>query len=389
MLPHLQTAEALPMQTFLRLLTKMYQSIWATILESFLGTYKQLSGLQCALSRADDLILSQVPHTKGRTKPVISPKISQGRNAHGRCLVATTNIQRGEKNLLIEQPVYKVPSLPTAAPGEQSLLLPEHLIMGIYIARTATSAEYDTLLSTLQSQLTEWSLEQRTYLSSTAILWTLLTHESPDTAPIAIERLFQILTRLPTNTHGISSVCSMEETGEMMVEVQQHRAAYGLFLVASAINHSCDPNCLLCHDRDPATGNYFLRLAPTRFISSGEELTTSYGPLDASMRYQERQTSLRTQYLFVCRCSSCCRDQERLRLDRSPQIASNAHLYTQFTRLSDMILRHIATAKAASETALESITVFLLKVEAVIAQLKPHAHYYTGYNPTHFLSPDA
>lgn len=57
-------------------------------------------------------------------------------------------------------------------------------------------------------------------------------------------RLLEIIARLPANTHAITKVNS-SSSKQNQTEITQKRIGFGLFLSASAVNHSCRPNCTI------------------------------------------------------------------------------------------------------------------------------------------------
>jgi SET domain-containing protein len=67
-----------------------------------------------------------------------------------------------------------------------------------------------------------------------------------------------------------------------------------LDIVASLINHSCDPNVFVVFE-----GNS-LRVRPIRKLVAGEELTQCY--TDVNMDVSMRRLRLKVEYIFFCRC---------------------------------------------------------------------------------------
>ncbi|XP_051192027.1 uncharacterized protein [Lolium perenne] len=85
----------------------------------------------------------------------------------------------------------------------------------------------------------------------------------------------------------------------VMCSVEQVRVAQAIYMSGSLLNHSCRPNVhTYFHSR-----TLFLR--STEYIESGRPVELSYGPQAGKMDLPERQTSLRENYKFSCRCSSC------------------------------------------------------------------------------------
>lgn len=75
----------------------------------------------------------------------------------------------------------------------------------------------------------------------------------------------------------------------------------GVFLVASMLNHSCEPNCTYTTAAD--LNGHTLTISALRDIQEGEELFISY--TDPSAPCSVRRARLR-QYGFECDCTRCC-----------------------------------------------------------------------------------
>jgi hypothetical protein len=130
-------------------------------------------------------------------------------------------------------------------------------------------------------------------------------------------RLFDILTRLPQNTHAVDAV--QARAAGRAQELRQRRVGLALFLTASAMNHSCDPNCYVRFPNaadssagarrggavSPAPARFALEVVALRAVRAGEELTLSYGVAAGQHAYSVRQQALRRQYLFRCACGAC------------------------------------------------------------------------------------
>ena len=74
-------------------------------------------------------------------------------------------------------------------------------------------------------------------------------------------------------------------------------------------NHSCDPNCAMSRDVSP------MRVITTRAVQPGEELTVSY--IQTAAPRSTRQAQLLEGYRFVCACSRCASDGDRLTQDEA------------------------------------------------------------------------
>eukprot|EP00057_Strongylocentrotus_purpuratus_P016803 XP_011671277.1 PREDICTED: histone-lysine N-methyltransferase SMYD3-like [Strongylocentrotus purpuratus] len=73
--------------------------------------------------------------------------------------------------------------------------------------------------------------------------------------------------------------------------------ADGIYLRASMLNHSCDPNCVVVFDGRK------LQLRAIKDVREGEECTISY--VDVSEPAKERQAELKERYHFTCKCVKC------------------------------------------------------------------------------------
>ena len=203
--------------------------------------------------------------------------------------------------------------------------------------------------------------------------------------------LFLIIVRLPQNVHAISRVRTISTvrstlsdsatsknknkginkrcmknkvtyendennenngSGEVEEEIIQERAGFGLFLCASAVNHSCAPNCTVRFEFDSSSNltntvtdhvkskkknkmdtmdgntrtpwermrdknneeikynlkqieNVRLELVCTQSVAKNSQCFISYGPLASRQAKKARKVLLKDQYLFECSCSAC------------------------------------------------------------------------------------
>lgn len=147
------------------------------------------------------------------------------------------------------------------------------------------------------------------------------------------EKLFLVLIRIPTNTHAVSQLSTVtpryeEACVRNVSTISQRRVGYAIFVGASAVNHSCDPNTAFRYCFSEAQGTSPLQLLrgglriELRYISNeplqaGQELCVSYGPLKGRMTLTQRRNVLSSQYLFLCRCLSCGTEQEDERGSKS------------------------------------------------------------------------
>lgn len=78
-----------------------------------------------------------------------------------------------------------------------------------------------------------------------------------------------------------------------------HAAGSAIYLLASMLNHSCQPSLDVTFPRNDAT----LALVAARDVAAGEQLTVSY--IDAGQGVAARREALRWAYGFVCACPRC------------------------------------------------------------------------------------
>ncbi|KAJ0753092.1 putative chromatin remodeling SET family [Helianthus annuus] len=81
--------------------------------------------------------------------------------------------------------------------------------------------------------------------------------------------------------------------------VEQVRVGQAIYLAGSLYNHSCQPNI----------HTYFLSrtlyIRAIGFVTAGHPLELSYGPQVGQWSCNNRQSSLKEQYAFVCSCTGC------------------------------------------------------------------------------------
>ena len=74
-----------------------------------------------------------------------------------------------------------------------------------------------------------------------------------------------------------------------------------IYATQSHLNHNCDPNTEV--DSGETRGSFGIKVLSSRFISAGEELTTTYvNPLHL---FKDRQNELRVNWGFICKCKRC------------------------------------------------------------------------------------
>lgn len=141
-------------------------------------------------------------------------------------------------------------------------------------------------LSELQSNISELNDEMREGFTQLAImLQYYLKEEIPDPSYLpAGLNIFELFAKVACNTFSICNA-EMQDVGA------------GIYPSMSLLNHDCTPNCIIVFE-----GKHLL-LRAAKEIQAGEELTISY--VDLMMPSKERQSELKRQYSFECRCHNC------------------------------------------------------------------------------------
>eukprot|EP01040_Poterioochromonas_malhamensis_P006687 gene6687-7205_t len=141
--------------------------------------------------------------------------------------------------------------------------------------------------------------------------------------------LFTILSRIPFNTHAITRVISSEcedITRKVSRTVVPIHVGYALFLHASSINHSCEPNAIVRYQSKSELNtigecmdDVVIEIITTSSVSRGDEISISYGPVAARHSLYLRRQLLREQYLFDCNCVACAREASAISSERESQ----------------------------------------------------------------------
>ncbi|KAI7860783.1 hypothetical protein BDC45DRAFT_473367 [Circinella umbellata] len=78
-----------------------------------------------------------------------------------------------------------------------------------------------------------------------------------------------------------------------------------IYLSASKMNHSCDPNAIAYFGKDPGHDPCLLRIRTSKDIPSKQQVCISYGFLAAKHEQSARKNSLNMLYFFDCQCEAC------------------------------------------------------------------------------------
>ena len=125
------------------------------------------------------------------------------------------------------------------------------------------------------------------HIASAQIVQRLLSC-SPLTSNVALKDCLAVLEKLESNAFTVSDYDQSSVSG------------IGLYALAAAINHSCNPNC--CQTFDLSTSGA-LSIRALRNIEKGEEITIAY--IDVGKPTWWRREELQKSYGFLCSCNRC------------------------------------------------------------------------------------
>jgi hypothetical protein len=122
-------------------------------------------------------------------------------------------------------------------------------------------------------------------------------------------------------------------------------AGNGLYLLASAANHSCTPNTYVTFD-DANNNNITFRA--TAFIKAHEAVTVSYGPVagvDGNVHERRCEILASRTHTFVCQCVACLAEEEAIARTTATANDSDAEA-------TDFIESYITSGNCTAEVAL-------------------------------------
>lgn len=130
-----------------------------------------------------------------------------------------------------------------------------------------------------------------------------LSHSTKYASAQIVQRLLSGMCATHT-TSVIDCVRILERLESNAFSVVDHDmssvAGIGLYTVAAAINHSCDPNCYQTFDLFSAAT---LSIRASRNIKKGEEISIAY--IDIGKSKSTRHRELSSLYGFYCTCTRC------------------------------------------------------------------------------------
>ena len=116
--------------------------------------------------------------------------------------------------------------------------------------------------------------------------------------------LITILNQIKHNSFAIRQAASIPVNSAFVVSREAIHLGRAVYLNASKLNHSCDPNALVVFgdSYNPCQ----LQIQSTKGkIYIGQEITISYGPLATKQPTEERKLKLKQDYSFDCECDAC------------------------------------------------------------------------------------
>ncbi|KAI3783557.1 hypothetical protein L1987_42641 [Smallanthus sonchifolius] len=144
---------------------------------------------------------------------------------------------------------------------------------------------------------------------SSIVLLKCLHHYYGSDIPLngdTISQCILLLSQIKVNSMAIVLMRSADSIGppssagnHTTSTVEQVRVGQAIYLAGSLYNHSCKPNI----------HTYFLsrtlHMRAIDFVAAGHPLELSYGPQVGQWSCNQRQSSLKEQYAFVCSCTGC------------------------------------------------------------------------------------
>jgi hypothetical protein len=172
---------------------------------------------------------------------------------------------------------------------------------------------------------------------------------------------------------------------DMYVEIGDEKTlAVGVFVLASALNHSCVPNAFASfaepkeeEDNGRAGTSTASRsndkpeifttseeenkitIRACKPIEHGEEITVSYGPVFHSGNLEERRKALKRTHQFICRCKRCILELQELGENleqKMEQIKKKQEV------VGDLIHNYVESGKYETDEVLKALTKFNMDI---------------------------
>lgn len=260
-------------------------------------------------------------------------------------LRASADVACGE--ILFREPVYAFAcededdeeSLPSIVQVAMDALLafPETDVAGrTFHQLTATAADVDDAQKT---SLFAWGAEQ--------IMLKLASMDFPRT--VTKDEVIQVIRRVAVNSFTVKSLIETEidlddeeldlEQCIMQIGMEEPRGI-GVYILASAANHSCEPNAFVTFDE-----NNEITFRAINSIQAHQAVTISYGPvvgIDGNVH--RRREEILDSHCFVCECPSCVTEATSI-----ITLSSSADDYEALEFIDRILLGEAFTAAEALE----------------------------------------
>ena len=126
-----------------------------------------------------------------------------------------------------------------------------------------------------------------------------------DLTDSAIDNIITIIFQIKCNAFAVKAAQSVDVDATFVVSREFLTLGRAIYLSASKVNHSCDPNAIVSFG-DGATNLCQLKIQCVKGpIEKGTEITISYGPLASVHSKEDRLKKLKEGYQFECKCSAC------------------------------------------------------------------------------------
>ncbi|KAI8365772.1 hypothetical protein BD560DRAFT_401665 [Blakeslea trispora] len=120
-----------------------------------------------------------------------------------------------------------------------------------------------------------------------------------------VDTLVTIFCQIRCNTFAVKQARNKQVGADLVVEREHIILGRAVYLMASKLNHDCDPNSIVSFGNGDINLCQMQVRCSKKQIDPKQEITISYGPLASVHSQDERQKKLKQDYFFDCRCSSC------------------------------------------------------------------------------------
>jgi hypothetical protein len=128
----------------------------------------------------------------------------------------------------------------------------------------------------------------------------------------------------------------------------------GLYLLASAANHSCTPNTHVTFDASNDR-HHIITFRATEFIPSHQAITISYGPVagvDGNFQGRRAELLASRTHTFVCQCVACVAEEARSPAAAAAAAINDDHDNVDDIEAMDFVESYIISGDLTAEEAL-------------------------------------